>query len=309
MNRVLAPLVPAKAGTQSRRKILDSRFRGNERGEVRSGKEMPGKKRPTASRKRVSTSYIAPPVQRAVRLLRHIADGDPITSLSETSKALKINRTTLLRLLYTLESEGFVQRRPGDAGYEVGLSLVTLSAQIVFSQDMIRLAVPILTRLAEAVEMSAHLGVLDDAHVLYLLRRTPNAPLASNIRIGSRLPAHATTMGTIILAHMNEPDVETIFRGKTLSRFSDQTPTTMAKLHLALKRARQEGIAWSIGFFEAGIGSAAVPIMDFGGAPVAAINVSGPLDLFRDEIARNRIEQELRSAGAEISQRLGWLAP
>jgi DNA-binding IclR family transcriptional regulator len=269
---------------------------------------MPARRKKAGSGK-AGAAYIAPPVQRAVRLLRHIADGDPVTSLSETSKALNINRTTLLRLLHTLEAEGFVQRRPGESGYEVGLSLVALSARIVFSQDMIRMAIPILSRLAEVVQMSAHLGVLDDAHVLYLLRRTPNAPLASNIRIGSRLPAHATTMGRILLAHLSESDVDGIFRGKPLTRFSNHTPTTMAELHLALKRARQEGIAWSVGFFEPGIGSAAVPIMDFAGAPVAAINVSGPLDLFRDKSDRKRIEQELRAAGSEISQRLGWLAP
>jgi DNA-binding IclR family transcriptional regulator len=270
---------------------------------------MPGGQKKTASGENASTSYIAPPVQRAVRLLRHIAEGDPVTSMSETAKALKINRTTLLRLLYTLESEGFVERRRGEAGYQVGLSLVALSARIVFSQDIIRVAVPIVATLAEAVGMSAHLGVLDDADVLYLLRRTPNAPLASNIRIGSRLPAHATTMGRIILAYMNTPDVDAIFRGKPLPRFSAHTPTTLAELHLALKRARQDGIAWSDGFFEPGIGSAAVPVLDFAGAPVAALNVSGPLDLFRDKTHRKRIEEQLRGAGLEISQRLGWLDP
>jgi DNA-binding IclR family transcriptional regulator len=253
-----------------------------------------------------SPSYIAPPVQRAVRLLRHIADGDPVASVSETSKALKINRTTLLRLLHTLEAEGFVQRRNGESGYQVGLSLITLSARVIFSQDMMRVADPILASLAEAVEMSAHLGVLDDAYVLYVLRRTPNAPLASNIRIGSRLPAHATTMGRAILAYMNTPDVDEIFRGKPLLRFSANTPTTMGELHAALKQARRDGFVWSMGFFEPSIGSAAVPVLDFAGAPVAALNVSGPLDLFRDKSRRRLIKQELSAAGLEVSQRLGW---
>jgi len=256
-----------------------------------------------------SPSYIAPPVQRAVRLLRHIAEGDPVASVIETSKTLKINRTTLLRLLYTLESEGFVQRRNGESGYQVGLALVTLSAQVLFSQDMMRVAGPVLTRLAEAIEMSAHLGILDHTHVLYLLRRTPNAPLASNIRIGSRLPAHATTMGRVILAYMGKSEVDEIFRGKSLPRFSANTPTTMTELHTALKQAREDGIAWSMGFFEPSIGSAAVPVMDFTGVPVAALNVSGPLDLFRDKSFRRRVEQELRAAGSEVSQRLGWLGP
>ena len=270
---------------------------------------MPERHKKTAPTKAAATSYIAPPVQRAVKLLRHIADGDMVTSMSETARALKISRTTLLRLLHTLEAEGFVERRRGDLGYRVGLSLIALSARIVFSQDLIRVAVPIVAKLAEAVGMSAHLGVLDDVNVLYLLRRSPNAPLASNIRIGSRLPAHATTMGRIILAYMNTPEVDAIFRGKGLARFSAQTPTSVAELHMGLKRVRQDGIAWSDGFFEPGIGSAAVPVLDFSEVPVAAINVSGPLDAFREKMRRKQIEQELRAAGMEISQRLGWLGP
>src|SRR5262249_34833550 len=177
------------------------------------------------------------------------------------------------------------------------------------SQDLIRVSVPIVARLAEKVGMSAHLGVLEETDVLYLLRRTPNAPLASNIRIGSRLPAHATTMGRIILAHMTTAEVDAIFRGKALPRFSAQTPTTMAELHIALKRARQDRIAWSDGFFEPGIGSAAVAVRDYAGAPVGAINVSGPLDLFRDKAYRKRIEDELVAAGTEISQRLRLVRP
>ena len=70
-------------------------------------------------RKRASAgaAYIAPPVQRAVRLLRHVAEGNPVLNMSETAKTLKINRTTLLRLLHTLEAEGFVERRPSGAGF------------------------------------------------------------------------------------------------------------------------------------------------------------------------------------------------
>src|SRR5947209_13332797 len=123
-----------------------------------------------AKRKRASAPglYIAPPVQRAVRLIRHVAEGNPVLNMSETAKTLKINRTTLLRLLHTLEIEGFLERRPAAAGYQLGLTLLELSARALFSQDLVQVAVPILTRLAEALQLSAHLGVLDGSDVLYL---------------------------------------------------------------------------------------------------------------------------------------------
>jgi len=251
--------------------------------------------------------YIAPPVQRAVRLIRHIAEGHPVLNMSETAKALKINRTTLLRLLYTLEAEGFVERCPNGGGFQVGLSFVELGARVLFSQELVQVAVPVLTRLAEAAQLSAHLGVLDGTDVLYLVRRTPNTPLASNIRVGSRLPAHASTMGRILLAFMTPREIETLYSRKTLQRFSEHTPTNLSALKAGAEQDRRADIAWSDGYFERGISSAAVPVFDFAAMPLAAINVSGPSVAFAGGERRRRIEEVLRAAGREISRRLGWL--
>jgi DNA-binding IclR family transcriptional regulator len=263
--------------------------------------------REKAKGRRAAGPYIAPPVQRAVRLIRHVAEGNPVLNMSETAKLLKINRTTLLRLLHTLEAEGFVERRPSGAGYQVGLSLLEVGARALFSQDLVQVAVPVLTRLAETLQLSAHLGVLDGADVLYLVRRTPNTPLASNIRVGSRLPAHATTMGRMLLAFMTPVELEALYAGRELARFSEHTSTTLAALKVKAERDRRAGIAWSEAHFERGIGSAAVPVRDFAGAPLGAITVSGPVGAFADEDRRRVIGKELRAAGAEISRRLGWI--
>src|ERR1700730_1350407 len=197
-------------------------------------------------RRRSSTAgrYIAPPVQRAVRLIRHVAEGNPVLNMSETAKTLKINRTTLLRLLHTLELEGFVERRPNRAGFQMGLSLIEVGARAVFSQDLVQVAVPVLTRLAATLQLSAHLGVLDGTDVLYLVRRTPNTPLASNIRVGSRLPAHATTIGRMLLAYMTPIDIERLYAGRVLQRFSEHTTTSLEDLRMRAEKDRHAGIGW-----------------------------------------------------------------
>ena len=258
-------------------------------------------------RKRSLGPYIAPPVQRAARLIRHVADGNPVLNMSETAKALAINRTTLLRLLHTLEVEGFLERRPGGAGYQIGLDLLAIGARALFSQDLVQVAAPVLTRLSETLQLSAHLGVLDGTDVLYLVRRAPNTLLASNIRAGSRLPAHATTMGRVLLGHLAPAELETRYAGGRLASYSEHTATSLTALRTLLERDRRAGIAWSDGHFERGISSAAVPVLDFGGAVVGAINVSGPVGAFAGGERRAEIERGLRAAGVEISRRLGWV--
>jgi hypothetical protein len=115
-------------------------------------------------------------------------------------------------------------------------------------------------------------------------------------------------MGRMLLAYLTPIELEALYAGKELPRFSDHTPTTLAALRRKAQADRVAGIAWSEAHFEPGIASAAVPVFDFAAAPVGAINVSGPTAAFA--AARSgHIGSVLRATGAEISRRLGWLEP
>src|SRR5262249_56148046 len=117
-------------------------------------------------------------------------------------------------------------------------------------------------------EWAVNRGGLGGTDVLYLVRRTPNPPLASNIRGGSRLPAHATTMGRMLLAYMTPLELETLYAGKELQRFSEHTSATLAAVQAKAEKDRRAGIAWSEAYFERGISSAAVAVFDFAGQPL-----------------------------------------
>ncbi len=251
-------------------------------------------------------AYLSPPVQRAVALLRHIADGDRVTNMSQTARTLGINRTTLLRLLRTLEAERLIEADPNRDGWRIGLGLIGLAAQAFFSQDLVQVAIPVADRLVETLGLSAHLAVLDGREVIFVVRRTPNVVLVSNVRVGSRLPAHASNLGRIILAHLPKEEVDGLYRGRKLAAVTDQTPVTLDQLRRRLDEDRSRGVAWSDGFAEPGLSSAAAPVFDAGGRPVAALNVSGRGEDFADAARRERIGEAVRSAAEEISRRLGW---
>ncbi len=102
-------------------------------------------------------------------------------------------------------------------------------------------------------------------------------------------------------------ELEALYAGKELQRFSPHTATTLGALRTKLERDRRAGIAWSDAYFERGISSAAVPVFDFAGLPVGAINVSGPVGAFAGDERRAEIGRELIAAGVEISRRLGWI--
>ena len=267
-----------------------------------------GQQRPAGGENRMS--YNVPPVQRAFKLLRHIADGNDCGNTSQAAKAVGINRTTLLRLLHTLAMEGMIEADGPGGGYRLGTGLISLASSAVFSRDLVQVAQPVLKRLAQGLGLSAHLGILEGQHIVYLVRETPNLHLVSNVRVGSRLPAHATTIGRSILAELDFTDVKSLFTESELVGVTAKTPVTYTTLAAQLADDKSQGMAWSVGNFEANIGSCAAAIFDVSGEVAGAINVTGPDHHFlveggrRDEIAR-----DLTAAAEQISRQLGYLPP
>jgi DNA-binding IclR family transcriptional regulator len=257
----------------------------------------------------IEDAYLSPPVQRAAALLRHIAEGDRVLNMSRTARTLGINRTTLLRLLHTLEAERLIETDGERGGWRIGLGLIGLASHALSSIDLVQIATPVAERLAATLGLSSHLAVLDGREVVFVVRRAPNSALVSNVRVGSRLPAHATNLGRIVMAHMPTAAVERLYRGRTMQALTDQTPATFAQLRHRLDMDRSAGLAWSEGFVEAGLTSVAAPVFDASGAPVAALNVSGRGESFSGAGRRDEIETRLRAAAEEISRRLGWLPP
>jgi DNA-binding IclR family transcriptional regulator len=250
-------------------------------------------------------AYLSPSVQRAARLLRHIAEGDAVVNMSESAHALGINRTTLLRLLHTLSADQFIEQR-SDGGWRIGIGLIGLIAQCYSPDDLSEIAGPVLAELTNALELSSHLGVLHDLEIIYLARRVPNHAFVSNMRVGSRLPAHAANMGRIILAHLPASQVDRLYAGTNLTPITSRTAVTLVQLHAQLEIDRAKGLAWSDGNYEADISSVAVAIFDETNLPIGAINVAGHSAAFAGDVRRAQIAKYVKEAAAEISLRLGW---
>lgn len=251
--------------------------------------------------------YTVPPVHRAFVLLRHIANGHRCRNTSSTARELGINRTTLMRLLHTLAAEGMIESADDGTSWQVGPGMIALTSEALRSRDVVRIAQPVMENLSSTLSLSSHLGVIDGREIVYLLREAPNSHLVSNVRAGSRLPAHATTIGRILLAHMSESALRALYAGQTLSAFTAKTPASLEALMVQIANDRAQGFAWSYGNYEPGIGSCAVAIRDHRGKVIAAINVTGPESGFAPEMPRaEEIRQCVARAAAEISKGLGY---
>ena len=234
-------------------------------------------------------TYLSPSVQRAVSLLRHIGEGDPVTNVSRTARALGINRTTLLRLLRTLQAERFIQSDPDHGGWRIGLGLIGLAAQAFFSQDLVQISVPVADRLAETLGLSAHPAVLDGRDVIFVVRRAPNAPWSA-----MSVPAPAAGTRDQSRPHHSRPPSAGAGRG-AVSRQGDagrgtkHSPVTLEQLRRRLDDDRALGIAWSDGNSSSRGSARSLRRSSMPPArPVAALNVSGRSGEFAEPRAAGR---------------------
>ena len=253
-------------------------------------------------------TYSVPPVERAFKLLRHIAQGGQCRNASATARAIGLNRTTLIRLLHTLEAEGMIETVDEGASWQLGPGMIALAADALKSRSVIRIAQPVLARVAAQLRLSSHLGILDGPEIIYLLRESPNSHLVSNIREGSRLPAHATTVGRVLLGHLPVESLRAFYANRALSAYTEKTATTLTELERQVAHDCAQGYAWSQGNFEAEIGSCAAPIFDHRGMAIAAINVTGPKAQFDPDSAQaHTIRDTVTLAAAEISVAMGFV--
>lgn len=255
-----------------------------------------------------ASQQLVTPVMRGLRLLRFIAEGGSTANLSEVGRRIDVNRVTVMRLLATLEHEGMVERLP-QGGHTVGFSFLKLASRVLAANDLTTFARRVLARLSGSLQLSAYLAVPDGGHVLYLLRDMPNTGLVSNIQVGSRVPAHLTTPGRMLIAHLSPDELRERLGDDPLPTVTGQSPATHARLAEILGADLERGCAWSFSAFEPGIDSCAAPVMDATGDVVAALSVAGPQQRFEaDGTLRERVEKEVKAAAKDLSALLGYRA-
>lgn len=244
-------------------------------------------------------TQLVSPVQRAFRLLRYVVEGGSTSNLSEVGRSIDVNRVTVMRLIATLEHEGVLEPLP-QGGHRIGLAFLKLATAATAANDMLDLGRRVLSTVRSRLNASAYLATLDGGHVVYMLRDMPEAGLVSNIKVGSRVAAHLTTPGRVLLAWQPKAALEVLLSGEPLAAADAR------KLKAQITADRERICAWSFSGFEQGINSCAAPVFGPLGDVTAAISVAGPENaLGAGEDSRALAERVVIEAARDLSSLLG----
>jgi len=250
-----------------------------------------------------SSNYVQT-LARGLDVIRAFDRDRPEMSLSEVAERVGLARAVVRRLLMTLEYLGFVGRR--DRMFFLTPRTLELGYRYLAGLGLPELAHPLMRALADHVDESCSMSVLDGRDIVYVQRIPVRKVMAVTLTVGARLPAYCASMGRVLLAGHDDAFLETWLRGKRFPALTPFTLTDAGAIAREVARVREQGFAYTEQEMELGLCSVAVPVRDGTGTVIAALNVGMP---FRDG-ARDRMMQTvlpaLRATAAEITQ--AWAA-
>jgi IclR family acetate operon transcriptional repressor len=214
-------------------------------------------------------------VERALDVLLCFTSQTPELTMTQIADRIGINKSTVHRLLGTLQRKRFVQRDPATGAYQLGIRLFQMAYLTLEHDDLRRLATPFLHRLREQYQENVDLSVLDEMDVVFVnhLEGPQRVKVAS--ATGQRLPAFATASGRANLAYLSEDEVRGIL-ARGMTRYTQYTPLTAEAVLEDLRLIRERGFALSEQEYEDGINAVAAPILDGSNRPFAAVAIVGP---------------------------------
>ena len=250
--------------------------------------------------------YIVPGLERGLKILRKFNRVRTEISAPIIAKELGIPRSTVFRLMQTLEHMGFIEKVKNSGDYRLGVGVLSLGFEFLASLEITELARPVLEKLRDDTGFSSHLVIRDGCDVVFIIKASAKGTFSSAINIGTRLPAHGTVLGRVLLADLTDEELNALYLSETLPKFSDQTPQTLGRLKKILEQDRRLGYAISDAYFESGIGAIAAQVRDASKRVVAAINVTYQNSNVETVDIQGEILAKVLQAANEISHQMNY---
>jgi len=243
-------------------------------------------------------------LQRAAAILRSFSEAEPELRVTELSRRLGWHKSTVSRILSTLQEEGLVGQNPATGAYRLGLGLISLAGVALGRLDVRGVAQPHLPELVELSEETVNLTALDGQECVNIERAASPKPIHYVGWIGRRMPLHCTASGKLHLAYLSPAEREEALPAR-LTVYTDKTIVDRQRLLELLEEVAWQGYAVDNEEFEVGFSAIAAPIFNHRRQIAATLAISGPT--FRLNEARlAELRPPLLETAGKISLEMGY---
>jgi IclR family transcriptional regulator, KDG regulon repressor len=230
---------------------------------------------------------------------------EPI-AFAELAKDLPYSRTTIHRILYSLEKLGYVEKAEGTARYRLAAKFFALTGVAVNFRQLQSVAKPVMQNLMTRHAETVNLGVLDRGQVVFIdVLQSP-----SSLRIaaypGERCAVHSTALGKALLAFLPEAEIQAILSDQPLTKKTPQTITRKSHFMENLGTVREHGVALDLEENLSGVTCIAAPIFNDAQRVIAGFSISGPSARMHAKLSA--VKEDVRSAALMVTRMLAPLS-
>ncbi|MDH6522608.1 IclR family pca regulon transcriptional regulator [Streptomyces sp. SAI-135] len=252
-----------------------------------------------------ASPHVITSVVKSLTLLQVFSDDIPRVTVSRAAELTGMTRPSARRILLTFVDQGFMYTDGRE--YWLSPKVMRLGFGYLSTLPFWETAQPHLRELATTLQESCSLATLDGDEVVYVIRVPVREGLLA-LNVGSRLPAHATSLGKALLATSRPETVERFLASGPFPALTENTITEASEMDAEFTRIRRRGYATANGERELGVRSAAAPVLGADGYSVAAINVTAnSVRVSQQTLVEKYAPAVVRTAGA-ISATLGYRA-
>ncbi|MGG1291945.1 IclR family transcriptional regulator [Bacillus smithii] len=254
---------------------------------------------------KTSDKQVNSTVVKALMILEKIASSQSGISLAGLVKELDLPKSTIHRLIETLKSYKYIDLDPNTEKYFIGLKMVEIGVSGLHNIEVVDVASPYLTDLAEKTGETAFLAGYYEGEIVYLNKKEGTQSIRTTAKLGMRRPVHCTAVGKAILSTFTLEEVEKILLEKGMKKYTKNTIVDIQKFHQELSAIRREGFAIDKEEIEIGLICYAVPIFNYTGRVTGSIGLGGPtLRMLKNQ---KECVARLKESALQISRRLGFV--
>lgn len=243
-------------------------------------------------------------IERAAAILRLLSSRTRQLGVVEIAGELGLSKGTVHGLLRTLLNENFLEQDPETGKYRLGAALLHMGSSYLDGNELRTRALNWSDSLANRTGEAVRIGIMHDHQVLVVHHVFRPDDSMQTLDVGTLLPAHATALGKVLLAHHRYllPELEQA----GLRAFTDATITDLPRLERELERVRAQGWAADVGEMISGQVAFAAPIVDRRNLTVGAMGIFGPPErLLAARQPRSPLLAAVREAARAVSRELG----
>lgn len=244
-------------------------------------------------------------VDRALSILELLSDHNDGLGITKISGRIDLHKSTVHRLLGTLIYKGYVVQDLATNKYKLTLKMFELGSKRIERMDLSAASKPYIEELMKSLNEVVHLVVRDNNDIVYIDKVEADNTIRMASTIGRRSPLYCTSVGKAMMAYMTEEEVEKIWNGSNIIKYTEFTITDLDKFKKELEKIRKNGYAVDDEENELGVRCIGAPVFNHQGEVEGAISISGPtMRVTKDKV--HEFAEEVRKYAMLISRELGY---